>query len=63
MNLELLFERGHFQPFLEWLRRNIHEHGQRFTADDLVRRVTGDGLDSKYFNDYLNRKFSEIYAL
>jgi carboxypeptidase Taq len=63
MNLGELFEKGHFQPFLEWLRRNIHEHGQRYSADALVRKVTGDGLNPQFFIDYVKRKFSDVYKL
>jgi carboxypeptidase Taq len=48
---------------LEWLRTNIHRHGNVLTAGELCRTVTGEPLDSDYFMTYLERKFGEIYGL
>ena len=39
------FARGEFQPLREWLREKIHRHGQRYTAAELVQRVTGRPLE------------------
>lgn len=30
---------------------------------ELIKKVTGEELNSKYFIDYLNKKYSEIYNL
>ncbi len=47
----------------EWLRQNIHIHGKFYTAGGLVREVTGEELSSKYFINYLKRKYGELYQL
>ncbi|MEK8022838.1 MAG: carboxypeptidase M32 [Candidatus Hydrogenedentota bacterium] len=44
---------GRLTPLLAWLRENIHAHGSRFSAAQLVKRVTGETLRAKYFLDYL----------
>ena len=54
---------GHFDPFREWLRENIHQHGQCYSAGELVERVTGEPLTHRYLIDYLRTKASEIYGL
>ena len=54
---------GEFAPLLAWLRRNIHEHGKFYSAQELATRATGEKLNSKHFADYLSRKYSEIYEL
>ena len=54
---------GHFDPFREWLRENIHQHGQCYSAGELVVRVTGEPLTHRYLIDYLRTKASEIYGL
>jgi carboxypeptidase Taq len=54
---------GQFTPLLGWLREQIHRHGRLYPAPELCRRVTGKRLEPTHFLDYLNRKFSEVYAL
>ena len=34
-------ERGTFSTLLGWLRENIYRHGRKYTATELVQRVTG----------------------
>jgi len=54
---------GKFGEIREWLRKNIHAHGKTYKASDLVKKVTGEELNSKYFIDYLKEKYSKIYSL
>ena len=55
--------RGEFGKLLAWLRENIHVHGRRYSARELVTRATGEKLNSKYFAEYISAKYSEIYEL
>lgn len=61
--LEEGFERGEFLPLLDWLRKNIHRHGMRYRAGDLVRKVTGRPLSPEALMTYLEGKFSWIYGI
>ncbi|MDX2139248.1 MAG: carboxypeptidase M32 [Chloroflexota bacterium] len=54
---------GKFDTLLTWLRENIHVHGRKFTADELTRKVTGEGINSAPYIAYLERKYSEVYGL
>jgi carboxypeptidase Taq len=54
---------GDFSTLLDWLRENIHRHGQRYRADDLVKRVTGQPLSIEPFMAYVRNKFSPIYGI
>jgi carboxypeptidase Taq len=63
INLEKEIEVGNFSHLREWLRQKIHIHGKMFTADGLVREVTGEPLTSRYFIDYLKEKYGEIYGM
>jgi len=56
------FEEGNFSVLLDWLRENIHKHGKRYRADDLVKKVTGESLSHKPYMDYMNKKFGELYG-
>lgn len=61
--LEKKISLGRFSPLLGWLRKKIHMHGKFYTAEELVRNVTGENLSTKYFIDYLTKKYKDIYKL
>jgi carboxypeptidase Taq len=54
-------ERGDFSPLKGWLTENIHRHGRKFSAPELVERATGRPIDAKPYLNYLRAKYSEIY--
>ncbi|MBX4188304.1 MAG: carboxypeptidase M32, partial [Candidatus Doudnabacteria bacterium] len=62
-NIDKLVERGNFTPSREWLRKHIHSRGKLYTASGLVRKVTGEELNSDYFIGYLKQKYGRIYKL
>ncbi|MCL4508048.1 MAG: carboxypeptidase M32 [Chloroflexi bacterium] len=55
--------RGDVLFIREWLRENIHRHGSTFVAQELLQRVTGEGLNPTHFLGYLRQKFSALYQL
>ncbi|MDX6523483.1 MAG: carboxypeptidase Taq [Gaiellales bacterium] len=55
--------RGEFQHLLDWLRTNVHRPGAIDLGEDLIRRVTGSGLDHAPFMRYLWDKYSSLYGL
>ncbi len=61
--LDQQLESGNFKDFREWLRKNIHQHGKLYSAEELVKKVTGESLNSKYFIEYIKDKYSKIYNL
>jgi carboxypeptidase Taq len=63
IDLEKEIAAGEFSHLREWLRKKIHIHGKMFSADQLVREVTGEPLTSQYFIDYLKEKYREIYKI
>jgi carboxypeptidase Taq len=62
-DLEKRFGRGEFIRFREWLKKNIHIHGKIYSADALVKEITGEPLSSNYFINYIRNKYSRIYNL
>lgn len=54
---------GKFAPLLQWLQENIYQHGSKFTANELIERVTGGPLRIEPYLHYLRTKFGELYAL
>ena len=52
---------GDFDPLHEWLTRNVHAHGCRYTTDDLIREATGEAFTADYFLDYADAKYRDLY--
>lgn len=67
MNKEIdtrkLVSAGDFISILSWQRKNIHKYGSLYWPEELVKRVTGRKLSSKYFVDYITDKYKKIYNL
>jgi carboxypeptidase Taq len=53
---------GKFNDILGWLRINLHAHGRKYTASELVKKITRRPLDASYFLEYLGKKFGDIYG-
>lgn len=63
-NLPEQFAEGQFGPLLEWFREKIHRHGRKFTANELIKRVTGDDtIQAGPYLNYIKQKYSDIYGL
>ncbi len=54
---------GEFDVLRGWLTENIYRHGRKFTADELVQRVTGGPLSVAPYLGCLRAKFGELYGL
>lgn len=54
---------GQFEGVCSWLGKNIHCHGSVYLPNQLVKKVTGESLQPRYFIQYLQEKFGEIYEL
>lgn len=59
--LEEQFAAGEFSGLLSWLRRNIHAHGRRYYASELIQRITGKPLSAQPLLNHLKRKAEELY--
>jgi carboxypeptidase Taq len=55
--------KGNFSELLAWLRKNIHQYGQKYEPQQLVERVTGSKITPEPYVRYLTGKYSEIYGL
>ncbi|MEM7126645.1 MAG: carboxypeptidase M32 [Chloroflexota bacterium] len=53
---------GQMGTLHRWLRENIYHHGSKYTAPELIKRVTGGGLLLEPYFSYLNTKYGEIYG-
>lgn len=63
LDLDQLVGQGELGTILAWQREKIHQHGSLYWPDELIKRVTGEGLRVKYFLEYLQEKYKKIYDL
>jgi carboxypeptidase Taq len=56
-------ERGEFATLHGWLGEEIYRHGRKFTAPELVERVTGGPITIGPYMDYLQDKYGGLYNL
>ncbi|MCK5772775.1 MAG: carboxypeptidase M32, partial [Thermoplasmata archaeon] len=61
--LDHMVEGGDLSTLLGWLRKNIHNHGKYYTADELVERITRGPLSENAFISYVKRKYTDIYGI
>jgi carboxypeptidase Taq len=54
---------GKFDTLHTWLVGNVYQHGNKFTANELVQKATGGPLSIEPYIAYLKAKFGELYKL
>ena len=62
-DLDAQFSRGEFRPLLDWLRTHIHRQGMRYTAGQLVERITGKSLSHEPLMAHLRTKYGALYGI
>jgi carboxypeptidase Taq len=62
-DLEASIARGELGVLRQWLRRRIHQEGNRHPAETLVQRVTGQGLTEADFVTHVKTKYGELYGV
>ena len=61
--LEPQFSQGEFLPLLQWLRRNVHQHGQTLTAAEIVTRASSQPISQVPLLTHLRGKLQQVYRL
>lgn len=58
-----LAAKGDLLPIRDWLKEHVFSIASISTPDEWIRAITGESLNVRYFLDYLEQKFSALYAL
>jgi len=61
-DVDELVRNGEFEPLHDWMTEHVHRHGQRYPADELIERATGEPLTAEYFIEYAEAKFGDLYG-
>ncbi len=54
---------GNFLFIKEWLKENIHKFGRHYSAQELLKNITGKQFTEGPFIAYLSGKYGELYGL
>ncbi|WP_121612056.1 carboxypeptidase M32 [Mesobacillus foraminis] len=63
LDFDTLLEEGNLLPIQQWLTEKIHQHGKMKQPLEILRDVTGEGLNATYLADYLTNKYQDVYRL
>lgn len=62
-NYEDTVREGRWHDIKNWLEENVFRHGSVYDAQELIYLVTDENLKSRYYIDYLRKKYSDIYKI
>jgi carboxypeptidase Taq len=46
----------------DWLKRNIHNQGDLYDPEELIKKATGKNVDIQFYLQYLNEKYGNLYG-
>jgi carboxypeptidase Taq len=62
VGVDAAIKNGSLAPVVDWLRENVHRHGESLSPEELLRLATGEPFNPDYYADYLYDKFTGLYA-
>ena len=63
VDVDACLKSGDFAPINQWNREHIWKFGCLKGSSTLLRDALGEEFDPKYYTEYLEEKYSEIYGL
>ena len=54
---------GELSSIHHWLFSHIHQYGRQLTAEEIIQKTCGEGLQAKVFIQYLKDKYYELYSI
>ena len=54
---------GNFTVILNWLSEHVYQYGRLMTANEIIKKTCGEGLNSKVFVTYLKEKYYPLYEV
>lgn len=63
LDIESILENKELYKIKEWLGEKIHKYGRLKDTQEIIKEVTGEDLNPKYYIDYLKEKYSKLYKL
>jgi len=61
INVDAAVRNEDLSPVTDWLKENVHKQGRLLVPDELLKKATGESFNPKYYVDYLEEKFTNLY--
>ncbi len=61
--IENEIQKGNFKKVAHWLEQNIHKHGRKKLAEELIKKTTGQKLNPETYTQYLKDKYYKLYNI
>lgn len=63
MDFDRLLEEGKLDVIREYLKMHVHRYGKMKTSLEILKDMTGEDFDPKYYVEYLEEKYRKLYEL
>ncbi len=61
LDLETIIKNDDIGKINAWLKTYIHQYGSSKTPQEIIKAVTGEDFDAKYYIQYLKEKYTQLY--
>lgn len=58
-----LIRENRYTEIMDWLKEHVHQYGNLYVPQKIIRMATGEPFDPGYYLDYLEEKYTRIYGL
>ncbi len=62
-SIDMEIKNGQFTSLLGWLKKEVFPFGRQYSSEELCLKISGEGLNTSYFLEYLHTKYQSIYHL
>ncbi|MBS9776043.1 MAG: carboxypeptidase M32 [Fusobacterium sp.] len=63
LDIDKILENKELSKIIKWLEEKIHKYGRLKDTPEIIKAITGEDLNPKYYIEYLKEKYSKIYDL
>ena len=63
MNFDRLREEGQLDVIREYGRKHVHRYGKMKDSRQILKDMTGEDFNPKYYVEYLEKKYRRLYAV
>lgn len=61
LDIDEIIRHNEIEKINAWLGEKIHKYGSSKTPKELIKEVTGEDFDAKYYVKFLKEKYSKLY--
>ena len=63
LDVDSLLQNNRYDTIMQWLKEHVQHYGCLYDAGEIIKRATGEEFNVKYFLDYIEEKYTKLYAL